>query len=416
MKHTFASYIFSLSAAFFFSLMACSADKAETLPDTENVEQETEDAQGDGMTQEEKEELMKLPYRKIIETYYDGEFYFGMANKADLIGQLSTDIADREFNYITPCNDFKQSYIHPTFNRWRWEKPDAYLAHAKANGQILRAHGPISPQCSPWAREDNRTPEELSRMLEEFMTGFCMKYNSEAETIPWMDVVNETIAKENLKDPVFGNQVRGEWFAAREGNDKWENPWTIIGYDEESAIRTPLYIDMAFEISNRLAPDIKQIINQHGDFEEVVWQRMKELVKYLRDKGRRIDGIGWQAHINAGWEKVEGNVKRLDDFITWCHTNNFEFHITEMNVWTEVKIKGKPVSFTEEEQAETFAAVIETVLKHYKQGKVGVNFWNVRDEDTANPTWKGCIWRNDGTPRPAYNRIKEVLVKYIEKK
>ena len=143
---------------------------------------------------------------------------------------------------------------------------------------------------------------------------------------------------------------------------------------------------------------------------------MKELVKYLRDKGRRIDGIGWQAHINAGWEKVEGNVKRLDDFITWCHTNNFEFHITEMNVWTEVKIKGKPVSFTEEEQAETFAAVIETVLKHYKQGKVGVNFWNVRDEDTANPTWKGCIWRNDGTPRPAYNRIKEVFVKYIEKK
>ena len=38
------------------------------------------------------------------------------------------------------------------------------------------------------------------------------------------------------------------------------------------------------------------------------------------------------------------------------------------------------------------------------------------DEDTANSTWNGCIWRNDGTPRPAYNRIKEVLIRYIEKK
>lgn len=89
---------------------------------------------------------------------------------------------------------------------------------------------------------------------------------------------------------------------------------------------------MAFEISNKYAPNVKQIINQHGDFEENVWSRMKDLVKYLRSKGRRVDGIGWQAHIDTGWEKVPGNLKRLDNFISWCHNNNLEFHITKLNI------------------------------------------------------------------------------------
>lgn len=51
--------------------------------------------------------------------------------------------------------------------------------------------------------------------------------------------------------------VPGDWFGPREGTDKWENPWTILGYDEESELRVPLYIDKAFEIANKYAPDHK---------------------------------------------------------------------------------------------------------------------------------------------------------------
>lgn len=385
MKNLLLNRILVCIAALNISMAACSAEKVLN-----------------------KEALMKLSYREIVEKHYAGCFYLGVANHAKLIGELSTEIADREFGYITPANDFKQSYIHPTFNAWRWEQPDAYLEHAKAQGQLIRVHGPISPQCSKWVREDERTPEELKQMLKEYMTKLCVRYGNQPN-VRWMDVVNETIAKENLDDPVFGPQKRGEWFSARKGVEKWENPWTIIGYDEESEIRVPLYIDMAFEISNRYAPNVKQIINQHGNFEEVVWARMKKLVEYLRGKGRRVDGIGWQAHIDTGWEKQPGNLERLDKFISWCHENKLEFHITEMNVW----IKDRDAS-REAAQAETFARVIDTVLKHRKEGVVGVSFWNVRDEDTANPEWMGCLWRNDGTERPAYHRIKEVLVENID--
>lgn len=402
MKFNYIKRIAIYSVFLFVPTVACSAVNASPSGSS------SEETGG----QPEKpvcEELMKLSYREIADEFYKGRFYFGMANHARLIGELSTEIADREFGYITPANDFKQSYIHPTFNSWRWDKPDQYLAHAKKQGQVLRVHGPVSPQCSKWAREDNRTPEELSRMLDEFMTALCKRYNKEKDVVLWMDVVNETIAKENTSDPVFGNVERGGWFGPKEGTEKWENPWTIIGYDETSDIRVPLYIDRAFELSNKYAPDIKQIINQHGNFEEVVWERMKELVEYLRSKGRRVDGLGWQAHIDTGWEKIPGNLERLDNFITWCHENSLEFHITEMNVW----IKDRDTS-KEAAQAETFAKVIETVLRHSGEGVTGVSFWNVRDEDTANPDWMGTIWRNDGSPRPAYDRIKEVLISMIE--
>lgn len=353
------------------------------------------------------DKLMDKPIREIVdELYPEGNVYIGMANHAKLIGELSTDIADREFSYITPSNDFKQSYIHQNLNKnsWRWANPDAYIKHAERKGQVLRIHGPISPQCSKWVRDDSRTPEELNKMLEEYMTALCLRYGNE-KCVKWMDVVNETISHENFSGGTGYNDMKvGDWFGPREGNDKWENPWTILGYDENSDIKVPVYIDKAFEIANKYAPNVKQIINQQGKFEEVVWDKMKKLVVYLRDvKGRRVDGIGWQCHIDMGWEKIPGNLERLDSMIKWCHENNLEFHITEMNVWMKKTID-------EDAQAETFGKILDVLLDNRKTGVVALGFWNVRDDDTANPKWNGALWRNDGTPRKAYERIKKELI------
>ena len=355
-----------------------------------------------------KEELLLLPLKDIVTAYYPN-FYLGIANHAKLFGELSMDIMDREFNYVTPSNDFKQSYIHPTPKWWRWEHSNAWIQYAKDNDLKIRIHGPISPQTSPWAREDNRTKEELSVMLDEYLIALSTKYNKE-KVVLWMDVVNETIVPKPIKDP-RGNQEPGEWFGPREGTDKWENPWTILGFDTEHELGVPYYIDRAFEISNQYAPNIKQIINQHGDFEAIVWDKMKSLVNYLREiKERRIDGLGWQAHIDLGWEKIPGNLERLDSFIKWCHQNGLEFHITEMNVWNKELGKNK-----ETEQAETYTAVLKILLDNVENGIVGLNFWNVRDEDTANSDWRGCLWDNSGKARLAYHKIKETLIENIIK-
>ena len=105
---------------------------------------------------------------------------------------------------------------------------------------------------------------------------------------------------------------------------------------------------------------------------------------------------------------IPGNVERLDKFISWCHQHSLEFHITEMNVW----IKDGDTT-RETEQAETYGKVTSTLLKHVHEGVVGISFWNVRDEDTPNEKWMGCLWDNAGRARPGYERIKQELINHI---
>lgn len=348
--------------------------------------------------------LEKCPVKTIVEKYYPRNLFVGMATQHRLINTLSVEIADREFGYITPANDFKQSYIHPEPDKWQWQRPDEFLAHSASNGQLLRVHGPISPQCSHWARDDQRTPEELSIMLEEYFTALCMRIASSPQ-VRWMDVVNETICKNRLTCKKYGVYNAGDWFGPRQGNKSWENPWLALGTEEFEGEQYPVYIRRAFEISNRLAPNVIQIINQDSKLAPTFaeWEKMKKLVGYLRAKGLRVDGIGWQAHIDTGLEKDPRKLVYLNDFIDWCHKNGLEFHITEMNVWIN---EGDD----EEKQAATFKAVFDTILPHTANGTIGLCFWNVRDEDTDKADRKGTLWRNDGTPRPAYFALRESLI------
>ena len=93
-----------------------------------------------------------------------------------------TDIEElflKEFNYLTPANSFKQTVIHPKPDVWRWERYDSFMNFTNKNNLMLRVHGPISPQASKWVKDDGRTKEELSLILEEFSTALCKKVNLE---------------------------------------------------------------------------------------------------------------------------------------------------------------------------------------------------------------------------------------------
>ncbi len=360
--------------------------------------------------------LLNKPIKELVSLQpYAENLFIGSANHqknlaaydSDDLSQLSIDLLKYEYSYATPANDFKQSYIHPTLDEWNWEKSDDWINYASQNNTTLRLHAPISPQCSSWVAEDDRTAEELEQMLEEYMTALCQRYNG-VSGVKWLDVVNETIATKSISDDIFDDVEAGGWFGPREGTDKWQNPWVTIGSDSDE-MQTPLYIGMAFDIANQYAPDMKQIVNQHGAFEEVVWSgTMKYLINYLEDTGRRVDGVGWQAHIDSGWELIDDNLERLAEFVDWCHSRGLEFHITEMNVY----IYEEPTDELYEAQAETFAAVVRTLLDRQSTGVVGINFWHVLDSDASGGNY-GCIWSDDGVAKPALESIKSELVEKI---
>ena len=334
----------------------------------------------------------------VADKYLDGNVYIGGTTQGPFWGTFSEDILNNEFSYITPANDFKQSYIHPEPGVYRWKDSDTWVQKAKANGQVIRMHSPISPQCSKWAKDDSRTAAELLQNLEEYVTELCKHYNGE-ENILWMDVVNETIDKNT-----------GEWFGPKPGTDKWENPWTIIGFDTtDDGLNPPLYIDKAFELANKYAPDIKQIINQHGTMNNAAWDKVKALVYYLREKGRRVDGIGFQCHVDVGWEKENNdsgvnNIVALGNLIDWAHENNLEFHITENNVYLRNGNEGKY-----DEQANTYKAIVKTLLSKRNSGVVTWNTWMLRDGNGQAGDRNPYLFRQDGSAKPAYYAVQSVL-------
>lgn len=320
-------------------------------------------------------------------------FYIGGTTSWDKRTKGPGEILAREFNYACPENDFKQSRIHPWPGKWNWVQADSWIEFCKEHNQLIRIHGPISPQCSQWTKNDSRTPQELSRNLEEFMTALCKRYNGNPQ-VRWMDVVNETVLP------------NGDWFGPKNGTDDWENPWPRMGFDETHPLRPPLYIKRAFEIANEHAPDILQIINQHGGMEEPMWEKVKALVLYLRENGLRVDGIGWQAHIDVGWENEGDNLRRLNELIGWAHQNNLSFHITEMNVWLDPKDPDYRA------QARTFGAVFETLLNHRDSGEITWNTWNLSDATAwyKNRHKKGCLFDEKMSAKPAYYAIQSALL------
>jgi len=320
-------------------------------------------------------------------------FYIGGTTGWEKMGKGPGAILAREFNYACPENDFKQQAIHPSPDIWRWNHADQWVAWCRENDLLLRMHGPISPQCSRWTKDDSRTAEELSQNLDEFMIALCKRYNGNPQ-VRWMDVVNETVLP------------NGKWFGPKDGTADWENPWLLMGFDETHPLRPPIYIKRAFEIANRYAPDIQQIINQHGGMEEPMWEKVKATVLYLRESGLRVDGIGWQAHINVKWEDESDNIRRLKKLIDWAHENDLSFHVTEMNVWLD------PNDLDYRAQARTFAAVFETLLKKRDSGEITWNTWNISDATAwhQNRDKRGCLFDEKMRAKPAYYAIQEELL------
>jgi endo-1,4-beta-xylanase len=333
------------------------------------------------------------PIRELVSHCYpNGNLVVGTACHEHYLGTQTEEIINREFSYMTPASDFKQSYIHPEPGVWRWEKSDKWISHCRENNQVIRLHAPISPQVSSWAKDDSRTAEELEQNLVEYMKAVCQRYN-ETEHVKWLDVVNETVY-----------HTDGSWFGPKPGNDSWENPWPVMGYDETHELRPPVYIKKAFEVANEYGSNLKLIINQHGGMSDAIWDKIKGLVIYLRQNNLRVDGIGWQAHEWLGWEKEEGNMQRLSDLIDWCHQNDLEFHITEFNVWLKQEDLGKLT-----EQAETFHAITRLAAEKSKNGFIGINFWHIRAVETQNKDRDGSPWAEDYQPKEAYFRIKEAI-------
>ena len=234
--------------------------------------------------------------------------------------------------------------------------------------------------------------------MTEYLTALCMRFNTN-KSVKWMDVVNETVERS------------GDWFKDKPGTDDWENPWVKMGYD---AAGVPLYITKAFEIANQYAPNISQVYNQHGSMEPVMWEKVKKTILYLKEKGYRIDGLGWQAHVKSTETLMldgDESLKYLSDLIDWAHANDLDFHVTEF----DYKIMDhNNSSEAQEKQAQAYANVMKVLLSKRSSGIVTFNTWGMIDGKGRFGDRYRYMYDKKSKPKPAYFALKNSLYENLK--
>ena len=303
----------------------------------------------------------------------------------------------KDFKFLTPANAAKQSRVHPQPGVWQWDRTEDFLEFSRANQLTLRIHGPVSPQASKWAKEDNRTAEELEAVMIDFMTASTKRYNQEP-MVKYMDVVNETILPS------------GNWFGPKKGTNLWENPWLKMGFDKNGF---PKYIVKAFEIATKYAPNVKLVYNQNAGMQKPMWDKLKETVLYLRSKGLRVDGIGWQGHLKLSrstsqfTENTDQALKDLSELIDWAHSNNLDFHVTEL----DYKLTDQSNLASEhQEQAQLYQKIINVLQSKVNTGVVTLNLWDLGQRLKKPNIYFQSIYDANFKPTPAYTVIKNAII------
>ena len=310
---------------------------------------------------------MSFSYAQSLnQSLVPGKLLVGATLNYEELNTVKETLFLKDFKYLTPANAAKQSAIHPEPGEWHWKKINDFIDFANKNNLIVRMHSPVSPQASKWAKADHRTAEELSKNMEEYMLAVSKRFNVE-KCIQYMDVVNETIL------------ANGDWFGPKEGVDKWENPWLKMGFDENGY---PLYILKAFALATRYAPNIKLVYNQNAGMEDALWDKVKETILYLRSKGYRVDGIGWQGHILLGAKRkdfiddMDTTIQKMSDLIDWAHANDLSFHITELDYLVKDEFK-KELKSERENQKKLYDKIVNLLIEKNKQGEITLNLWDL---------------------------------------
>jgi endo-1,4-beta-xylanase len=299
----------------------------------------------------------------------------GALNRPLVTGQdpNAAAIAAKHFNTATPENDLKWQLVHPQANQYNWEPGDRFVAFCEKNQMVPIGHTLVWHAQTPrWVFQDDAggaitRDALLARMKDHIMT-VVGRYKGR---IKGWDVVNEA-----LED---------------NGRLRQNSPWVrIIG--EGSEDQKYDFIEKAFQWAHEADPDAELYYNDYNlDTSKAKADAGAAIVKHLKSKGIRIDGVGIQLHGGLTYPRAES----LDYAITTLAATGVKVMITELDIKTQTRSpRGADVSQvnrestsdpnaaaaeTQKKLADKYAEIFSILLKH-KKDVSRVTFWGVYDK------------------------------------
>jgi endo-1,4-beta-xylanase len=262
--------------------------RAGTKPDLEDLEVDTTVGQDSSLR---------------LKAAFEEDFLMGVAVATELLlGRDSRTlgmIAD-QFNSVTAENCMKFTNIHPSPNRFDFRATDALLGFAKSHQMTVIGHTLLWHRHSPkwiFQKGDRKaTREEVLSELRAHMIGVLN--HTYGQVFGW-DVVNEAFTSD-------GSMRKTVWL-------------DYIGTN---------YIDEAFKMAQTIDPDIQLYYNDFDMTTPGKRDAVVSLVKRLKAKGIRIDGIGMQGH----WDLTYPTIVDIERSIRAFAKTGVKVHVTELDI------------------------------------------------------------------------------------
>ncbi|KAL4981590.1 glycosyl hydrolase family 10 protein [Aspergillus falconensis] len=251
--------------------------------------------------------------------------------------QFATVLA-KQFNSLSPENEMKWSFIHPTEESYNWETIDRLVNFADCNSMVVKGHGLISSCCNPDYLLNITDPIAFRAAMTDHFEALMHRYNGKVDR--W-DVVTEALATQ-------GGGLQANTF------------YNVLGSD---------YIADAFRIARAADPDAKLFINENL-VESLPGKRQElyNLVSGLVADGVPIDGVALQMHIT----EVPVIPGVITNMVNSYNALGLEVTIAELDVHT----------LNASLETDIYGNVIDEALK---AGITDISFWGFTDKHAY--TW-----------------------------
>ncbi|ANF49066.1 1,4-beta-xylanase [Chryseobacterium glaciei] len=235
---------------------------------------------------------------------FQDKFYIGTAMNLEQIhgtDQKSADIIKNQFSSIVAENCMKSMYLQPQEGQFFFDDTDKFVEFGEKNNMFIIGHTLIwHSQVPDWFFVDkngkNVSPEVLKQRMKNHITTIVSHYKGRVKG--W-DVVNEAIMED--------------------GSYRKSKFYEILGEE---------FIPLAFQYAQEADPSAELYYNDYNEWHPDKVKMVTQLVKNLKSKGIRIDGVGMQAHVGMDSPTIDEYEKAIIAY----SESGVKVNITELDI------------------------------------------------------------------------------------
>jgi len=311
-----------------------------------------------------------------------GLFVGLQASRKNLQNAAFAQLAIKNFNLITPGQEFKWAKLRPSPDSFNFVDADYMVQFAEQHGMRVHATNLAWNAANPKWMAATLTKANAARYLTDHITTVVKRY---AGRIDSWDVVNEPL---HVRSGRPDDLRTGLWF-------------DLLG---------PSYIDLAFHATASADPKALRVLNVYEveqDSPQSSFTRAAtvSLVKQLLARGVPIQAVGLESHLDGHGSLASAG---RDAFIRQLQDLGMQILITELDVDDMLLTSG--VAERDQRVANYYQTYLESVLRASSCKRViffttwdGDNWLNY---DTSHARADGQphrsgLWTADLTPTPA---------------